>query len=77
MGRFGSRLGVVEWGFALAKLHFVKIHVFEKIRCQEPTWANLGPVLGGPKGSKMGAAEGQKRSYVEMILSSEVEVKVR
>ena len=25
----------------------------------------------------MGAAEGQKRSYVEMILSSEVEVKLR
>ena len=33
--------------------------------------------LGRPRGVKMRAAEGQKRSYVEMILSSEVEVKLR
>ena len=39
----------------------------------------LGSILGrfgSPRGSKMEAAEGQKTSYVEMVLSSEVEVKL-
>ena len=33
--------------------------------------------LGRPRGVKMRAEEGLKRSYVEMILSSEVEVKLK
>ena len=37
LGRLGSCLGVVEWGFAEGQLHFVKSHVFGKIRCQEAT----------------------------------------
>ena len=59
---------------------FVKIHVFEKIRLQEASRGDLGRSwvdLGRPRGVKMRAAEGQKRSYVEMILSSEVEVMLR
>ena len=38
LGRFGGRLGIVEWGFAPAKLRFLKIHMFEEIRCEEATW---------------------------------------
>ena len=58
----------------------MKIHVFEKIRLQEASRGDLGRSwvdLGRPRGVEMRAAEGQKRSYVEMILSSEVEVKLR
>ena len=54
-------------------LVFLKIYFLEKMRVQEATWVDLG----SPKGVKMRAAEGQKRSYVEMILSSAVEVKLR
>ena len=55
----------------------MKIHVFEKIRLQEASRGDLGRSwvdLGCPRGVKMRAAEGQKRSYDEMILRSEVEV---
>ena len=31
---------------------FVKINVFEKIRCQEATWADLGSILGGEEAPK-------------------------
>ena len=62
LGLFRSRLGGVEWGFAGAKLHFVKRHVFEKNKVSR---GDLVPIFGQfehPRGSKMEAVEGQKVS---------------
>ena len=84
LGRFWVVLGAVLGPWKRSKHYacrcFVKIHVFEKIRLQEASRGDLGRSwvdLGRPRGVEMRAAEGQKRSYVEMILSSEVEVKLR
>ena len=55
----------------------MKIHVFETIRLQEASRGDLVRSwvdLGRPRGVKMRTAESQKRSYVKMNLSSEVEV---
>ena len=42
-----------------AGLVFLKIRVFEKVRCQEATWAELEPTWA-PKGPQKGAQEGAK-----------------
>ena len=39
----------------------MNIHVFEKVRCQEATWAEVEPKWG-PRGSRDGAQEGAKTS---------------
>ena len=63
LGRFGVVLGAVLGGKNRLKPFvlngFVKINVFEKIRCQEATWADLGSIWeakrlqnGGRGGSK-------------------------
>ena len=39
----------------------MKIHVFEKVRCQEATWAEVEPKWS-PRGSQDGAQEGAKTS---------------
>ena len=58
----------------------MKNDFFEKIGCQEPTWVDLGSILGRsgvdlgrPRGVKMSTAEGQKRCDVEWSLGGEVE----
>ena len=48
LGRFGSRLGVVEWGFAEAKLYFAE---HGKYRFKTHFGFNLAR-FGAPKGSK-------------------------
>ena len=72
---------VPSWGqnraLALGGARFFENRLFEE---NEGSRGDLGRSwvdLGRPRGVKMRAAEGQKRSYVEMILSSEVEVKLR
>ena len=42
-----------------AGLVFLKINVFEKVRCQEATWAELEPTWA-PKRLQKGAQEGAK-----------------
>ena len=42
-----------------AGLIFLKNHVFEKVRCQEATWAELGPTWA-PKRTQNGCQEGAK-----------------
>ena len=44
-----------------AGLVFLKINVFEKVRCQEATWAELEPPWE-PKRLQKGAQEGAKTS---------------
>ena len=39
----------------------MRIHVFEKVRCQEATWAEVEPKWS-PRGSQDGAQEGAKTS---------------
>ena len=60
LGRLGCRLGVVEWGFASAKLHFVKNHTVEANKASrgdlDRSWADLE----GPRGSKMEAKKVKK-----------------
>ena len=53
----GSFFGVFYWNTE----GFVKIHVFEKVRCQEATWAEVEPKWS-PRGSQDGAQEGAKTS---------------
>ena len=57
-------------------LDFEKSRFRRKKKSRDDLRSILGR-FGPPRGVKMSAAEGQKRSYVEMILSSEVEVKLR
>ena len=52
---------------------FLKINVFEKVRCQEATWAELG-LLRRPKGVQNGAQEGAK---TEQKKEKKIEVKLR
>ena len=52
LGSSWGRLGVVEWGFAEAKLHFLTNDVFEKVRLQEATWTDLGPIWGDQEAPK-------------------------
>ena len=40
--------------------------VFEKIRCQEATWADLGPILGRFGSPKGGQNEGRGGSEEEL-----------
>ena len=44
-----------------AGLVFLKIHNFEKLRCQEATWAELGSTWA-PKRLQNGAQEGENRA---------------
>ena len=64
LGRSWLVLGVVLGSFLLILYwflyYFVTNEVFEKIRLQEATWADLGSIWGGSRGSKMVPAEGQK-----------------
>ena len=59
-----GRLGVVEWGFAEAKLHFVKNHVFNTNQVSRDdlgrSWIDLG-AQEGPKGRPKGPKVDQKR----------------
>ena len=61
LGRFWVVLGAVLEGKNRLKPcvlnGFVKNHVFEKIRCQEATWDDLGPIWSA-KGVQNGAQEG-------------------
>ena len=63
LGRSWVVLGVVlgPWtrSSQYACRYFVKIHVFEKMRCQEATWADLVSIWGA-KRVQNGAAEGPK-----------------
>ena len=58
-----GRLGVVEWGFAEAKLPFVKNHVFGKHQVSGGDlgrfWVDLG-AQEGPKGRPKGTQGGSK-----------------
>ena len=49
LGRLGCRLGVICLILAGILQWFVKNHVFEKIRCQDVTWADLGPIWGAKR----------------------------
>ena len=65
-------LGAQNRAVAHTGLVFLNNQLLEKIKLQDGSWAHLGWIwvdLGRPKGVKMSAAEGQKRSYDEMILS--------
>ena len=76
LGRLGCRLGVKIVLSPSVALVFLKIDFLVKMRFKR----RLGTIwgrFGSPKGVKMRAAEGQKRSYVEMSLSREVGVKLR
>ena len=44
LGRLGCRLGVIFLILAWVLQCFLKIHVFETMRCQEATWVDLGPI---------------------------------
>ena len=63
LGRSWLILGVVLGSFLLILYwflyYFVTNEVFEKVRCQEATWADLEPVWGA-KRLKMRPAEGPK-----------------
>ena len=52
LGRLGCRLGVIFLILAGVLQWFLKNHVFEKIRCQEVTWADLGSIWGGQEAPK-------------------------
>ena len=77
LGAILGRLGPQNRALALGGARFSENRLFGE---NEGSRGDLGRSwvdLGRPRGVKMRAAEGQKRSYVEMILSSEVEVKLR
>ena len=57
----GAVLGSCLVNFYWKTEGFVKIHVFEKVRCQEATWAEVEPKWS-PRGSQDGAQEGAKTS---------------
>ena len=61
MGRLGCRLGVIFGDFSLENVRLREIDVFEKVRCQEATWAEVEPKWS-PRGSQDGAQEGAKTS---------------
>ena len=44
-GRLGSFLVILYWFL----FYFVTNEVFEQIRCQEATWADLGTILGAKR----------------------------
>ena len=72
LGPILGGLGAHNRAVAHTGLVFLKNQLLEKIKLQDGSWVHLGPIcvdLGRPKGVKMSAAEGQKRSYDEMILS--------
>ena len=52
LGRLGCRLGVIFLILARVLQWFLKNNVFEKIRCQEVTWADLGSIWGGQEAPK-------------------------
>ena len=56
-----------------AGLVFLKIRVFEKIRCQEATWAELGPTWA-PQRDQNG---GKKRAKTDKTKEKKSEVKLR
>ena len=56
-------------------LVFVKSHVFEQIRPQEATWAEVSPTWApkrGPKGSPRGSQKGAKKEKKNEVKSSRV-----
>ena len=55
----GTRLGQECVGFLRFFNSSVKIEFFEKVKCQEATWAELGPTWV-PKRLQNGAREGAK-----------------
>ena len=60
----GAHLGVKFVLSPRAGLVFLKNDVFEKIRCQEATWAELGPTWApkrGPKWSPKASQDGAKK----------------
>ena len=71
---------VPSWGqnraLVLGGARFFENRLFGNNEGSTGDLGRFGVDLGGPRRVKRGAAEGQKRSYVEMILSSEVEVKL-
>ena len=80
LGPILGGLGAQNRAVAHTGLVFLKNQLLGKIKLQDGSWAHLGSIwvdLGRPRGVRMRAAEGQKWSYVEMIWSSEVEVKLR
>ena len=53
----------------------MKIHVFEKVRCQEATWAELGPTWAPkrePKWSPRGSQNGVKKEMENEVKLREV-----
>ena len=80
LGPILGGLGAQNRAVAHTGLEILKNQLLGKIKLQDGSWAHLGSIwvdLGRPRGVRMRAAEGQKWSYVEMIWSSEVEVKLR
>ena len=75
--RIWGRLGLQNRALALGGARFFENRLFEENEGSRGDLGRFGVDLGRTRGVKMRAAEGQKRSYVEMILSSEVEVKLR
>ena len=63
LGRLGCRLGVIFLILAGVLQWFLKNHVFEKIRCQEATWADLGPIWGAKRlqNGRRGGSESEMR----------------
>ena len=62
MGRLGCRLGVKIVLSPRVALVFLKIDFLKKMKVQEATWVDFWVDLGRPRGVKMRAAEGLKRS---------------
>ena len=53
----------------------MKINVFQKVRCQEATWAELGPTWApkrGPKWSPRGSQDGAKKEKKNEVKLREV-----
>ena len=61
MRRLESRLEVVEWGFAKAKLHFAKMYFFQKKVSRGDLVPNLSQI-GHPRGAKMEPKSEPRRS---------------
>ena len=80
MGRSWVVLGAVLGSKSCSRssgARFFENRRFEENGGSRGDLGRFGVDLGRPRGVKMSAASGQKRCDVEMILSSEVEVKLR
>ena len=49
LARLGGRLGVIFIDFVLVFILFREKRRFEKLRCREATWADLGPIWGAKR----------------------------